>query len=260
MADCSASAAGREPLASQLDVEPSAVRLSRMEAASESGLIAWWRRTPLYLRILGGMLIGLLLGLGLGTHAAPLAIPSKLVLRLLGALAPGLVLLAIIQALIGARFEGGKAGRLLRLLVLNTLVAIGVGLLVANLLAPGRWTDQLAAPADAARNAAAKPDILQQFLDNIPKSLLGPLTDDGKVIGVILLALAFGIALRGLAKRPIHTVKDLIDVGLEALVSVLHFVIELVPLYCMPPTTCCAYGSAPGCGPATCSWACETHC
>jgi DAACS family dicarboxylate/amino acid:cation (Na+ or H+) symporter len=202
-----------------------------MDKTPQTGAIAWWRRTPLYLRIVGAMLLGVLAGLSLGAHAAPLAIPSKLVLRLLGALAPGLVLFAIIQALINARFEGGKAGRLMRLLVLNTLVAIGVGLLVANVLAPGRWTEQMA-PDKAAEHAAkaAGPDMLQQFLDNIPKSLLGPLSDDGKVIGVIFLALAFGIALRGFAARPVNTVKDAIDVALDALVAVLHFVIELVPL------------------------------
>jgi DAACS family dicarboxylate/amino acid:cation (Na+ or H+) symporter len=202
-----------------------------MEKPPQTGAIAWWRGTPLYLRIVGAMLLGVLAGLSLGAHAAPLAIPSKLVLRLLGALAPGLVLFAIVQALINARFEGGKAGRLVRLLVLNTLVAICVGLLVANVLAPGRWTEQLApGQGDAHGAKAAGPDLLQQFLDNIPQSLLGPLTDNGKVIGVIFLALAFGVVLRGFATRPVNTVKDAIDVALDALVAVLHFVIELVPL------------------------------
>lgn len=201
-----------------------------MEASPGRGVIGWWRRTPLYLRIVGAMLLGLLAGLSLGAQAAPLAVPSKLVLRLLGALAPGLVLLAIVQALIGARLEGGRAGKLVRLLALNTLVAITVGLSVANLLAPGRWTAQLAPDAAAAHDAQQGPDLLQQFLGNVPKSLVGPLTDDGSVIGVIFLALAFGIALRGRAERPVHSVKDLIDVALETLVAILHFVIELVPL------------------------------
>jgi Na+/H+-dicarboxylate symporter len=200
-----------------------------MEAPPARGVINWWRRTPLYLRIVGGMILGLAAGLSLGTHAAPLAIPSKLVLRMLGALAPGLVLLAIVQALIGARLEGGRAGKLVRLLVLNTLVAITLGLLVANVLAPGRWTAQLAPDAAEAR-AQQGPDLLQQFLDNIPRSLLGPLTDDGRVMGVIFLALAFGIALRSRAQRPVNSVKDLIDVALDCLIAILHFVIELVPL------------------------------
>jgi Na+/H+-dicarboxylate symporter len=196
-----------------------------------SGLIHWWRKTPLYVRIVGAMVLGVGLGLLLGAQAGPLAIPSKLVLRLLGALAPALVLFAIIQALINAQLEKGKANRLVRLLALNTLVAISVGLLVANLVKPGMWTKALAPAARAgADHAKGQPDLLGQFLENVPKSLLGPLTDDGKVIGVIFLGLAFGLALRKSAHRPIGSVKDAVDVALDALVAILHFVIEFVPL------------------------------
>lgn len=200
-------------------------------ASENHGLVARWHRTPLYLRMVGAMGLGVACGVMLGSHAAPLAVPSKLVLRLLGALAPGLILFAIIQALMAAHFEKGTAGRLIRLLVLNTLVAICVGLLVANTLKPGRWSSPLR-PSESAEqgHAAAKPDLLQQFLDNIPQSLLGPLTDTGKVLGVIFLALAFGIALRSFAQRPIRTLKDIVDLGLELLVTVLHWIIDLVPL------------------------------
>jgi Na+/H+-dicarboxylate symporter len=114
-----------------------------MDSAVNRGVIAWWHRTPLYLRILGAMLLGVLAGVLLESRAAPLAIPSKLVLRLLGALAPGLVLFAIIQAIMNAQFAKGTAGRLVRLLALNTLVAISVGLCVANVLKPGHWSSQL---------------------------------------------------------------------------------------------------------------------
>jgi len=194
-------------------------------------VLSFWHRTPLYLRIVGGMVLAVPCGLLLKEDAAALAIPSKLVLRLLGALAPGLVALAIVQAVIRASFEGGKAGRLVRLLVLNTVVAITVGLVVANVVRPGSFSSTLHAPAAGAHGAAsAKPDMLSQFLDNIPKSLLGPFTDEGKVIGVIFLALAFGIALRKLQDRPISSIKDLVDLGLEALVQILHFVIDLVPI------------------------------
>jgi Na+/H+-dicarboxylate symporter len=202
-----------------------------MQAEAKTGLIAWWHATPLYIRIVGAMVLGVVSGLVLGNHAAPLAIPSKLVLRLLGALAPALVLFAIVQALVNASFAKGTAGRLIRLLLLNTLVAIIVGLCVANLLKPGHWSAQLrpTAAQDSA-HSAAKPDMLQQFLENVPQSMLGPLTDNGKVIGVILLALAFGIALRRQAKRPLRNVKDAIDIGLDTLITLLHFVIDFVPL------------------------------
>jgi Na+/H+-dicarboxylate symporter len=201
------------------------------QSASESrGLWALWHRTPLYQRIVFGMLLGLVVGLVLGPRAASLAVPSKLVLRLLGALAPALILVAIIKALLEARFEPGTAGRLMRLLVLNTLVAICVGLVVANVLRPGSWSAGLHPAADAGKHAAAGPDLLQQFLDNIPQSLLGPLTDNGKVIGVIFWALAFGVALKRSALRPLQNVRDWIDLALETLITILHWIIDVVPL------------------------------
>jgi Na+/H+-dicarboxylate symporter len=201
------------------------------EVKRKTGLVAWWHRSPLYLRIVGAMVLGALTGIVMGASAAPLAIPSKLVLRLLGALAPGLILFAIVQALMQAKLEPGTAGRLFRLLVLNTVVAIVIGLVVANVLRPGHWTSGMH-PQTGQESAAdsGKPDLLGQFLDNVPQSLLGPLTDQGKVLGVILLALGFGAVLRRFAARPITNVKDLVDIGLDVLVALLHWVIDLVPL------------------------------
>jgi Na+/H+-dicarboxylate symporter len=202
--------------------------------------MSWWIKIPLYLRILAGLFLGFLVGEvvgdrqigGLGVET--LAIPSRLVLRLLGALAPALILFAIVQALLNTHFEKGTSGRLIRLLILNTLVAISIGLLVANVLKPGQHATlvpvSVAASDSHGSTSTDKPDIFQQFLDNVPKSLLGPLGDQGKVIGVIFIALAFGLALRKAADRPLHTVGDWVDVALKSLVTILHWVIEIVPL------------------------------
>jgi len=205
-----------------------------MEQPDRRGLWTWWQRTPLYLRIVTGMALGVTVGLALGPRAETLAIPSRLLLRLLGGLAPGLILFAIVKALYEAHFEPGTAGRLMRLLATNTLVAICIGLLVANVLRPGGRADSLAENAASAHVAGAHgPDghnAFQQFLENVPKSLLGPWTDSGNVLGVIFWALAFGIALRRSRSRVVSTAKELVDLGLEVLVVILHWVIELVPI------------------------------
>ena len=201
-----------------------------MDSTARSGFFNRWHRTPLYIRIVGGMILGVLVGMLLGGRAAPLAIPSKLVLRVLGALAPALILLAITQALIKAHFERGTAGRLFRLLMLNTLVAIAVGLFVADLVKPGRFAPPGLHPGAASAHGSGKPDMLQQFLENVPRSLLGPLGDEGRVMGVIFIAVAFGIALRRVAHKPVRTVSDLVDVGLETLIIILHWVIDVLPV------------------------------
>jgi len=63
----------------------------------------------------------------------------------------------------------------------------------------------------------------------VPKSLLGPLGDDGKVIGVIFIAVAFGMALCKERARPLGTVGHLVELFLESLIKILHWIIAAVP-------------------------------
>ena len=217
----------------------------------DDSLFARWHQTPLYLRILGGCALGVLIGLLIPQLAAllewlgptygvsakalvlPLEIPSKLVLRLLGALATPLVFMAIVQALMHAQLPKGSTQRLIRLLVLNTLVAIGIGLLVANVLRPGKWTHIEPPPVASGGHASGGADPLAQFLENVPKSLLGPFADEGKVLSVIVLAVAFGIALRRLKTYRIVTVADVVEVAFQSLLTILHWIIEVIPLAVM---------------------------
>jgi Na+/H+-dicarboxylate symporter len=221
-------------------------------ASEARGWLARWSAAPLYLRILGALVLGVVTGLLLGERAAGLALPSQLILRLLGALAPPLILLAVIHVLMTAEIQGRLAGRLAGLLLLNTLVAIIIGLAVANVVRPGRWS-RLEAPREPSlaeleqdpdsrrvlqliekhgfKPAAERPkDPVTQFLDNVPRSLLGPLGDKGSVISVIFIAVAFGIAFRRMRHRPLNTLGNLIELLLEALITVLHWIIDLVPL------------------------------
>jgi Na+/H+-dicarboxylate symporters len=208
--------------------EPPSAPPTTGQHGSSGGLFGWWRDMPLYLRILGGCVLGVLVGVLLGERAQPLAIPSQLVLRLLGALAAPLILLAVVQALMHANFPRGSGLKLVSLLVLNTLVAIFIGLAVANIVRPGKWTDAGRLAAEAKHEQ--KTDLLAQFLDNVPRSILGPLGDGGKVISVIILAIAFGIALRRLKDVKVASVADLVDVGFRTLIILLHWVIEVIPL------------------------------
>src|SRR5580704_9894099 len=104
---------------------------------SPPGVLARWQAIPLYWRILAAMILGAITGELLKQNADALAVPADLVIRLLGALAPPLILLAVMQALIRARIPGRMAARMAYLLALNTIVAICIGLTVANILKPG---------------------------------------------------------------------------------------------------------------------------
>lgn len=195
---------------------------------SQTGLVARWQQIPLYGRIVIGVILGVAAGLALGSQAAFLATPGKLVLRLLGALAPPLILAAIVHTFMTTHLGGPLAARLPRLLLMNTLVAITVGLTVANVIQPGRGAGL--APAEPSVETTHTANPLVAFIENVPKSLLGPLGDDGKVIGVIFVAVAFGMALRKERHRPLGTVEHLVELVLHTLIKILHWIIALVPL------------------------------
>src|SRR5678815_6093047 len=78
----------------------------------ETRAAAWWRRTPLYLQILIGLTLGVITGLVLGAKAGWMDLPSRLILRLLGALAPPLILVAVVRALMTAQVRGRLALRM----------------------------------------------------------------------------------------------------------------------------------------------------
>ncbi len=196
-------------------------------ATPSVNLISWWQNIPLYARIVIALVLGLMVGLMLGSEAAVLAVPGKLVLRLLGALAPALILAAIVHTFMTTNLSGPLAVRLPWLLLLNTLVAITVGLTVANVIQPGQGAGLTPPASYEDTTKAVSP--LALFLENVPKSLLGPLGDDGKVIGVIFIAVAFGMALRKERERPLGTVGHLVELFLESLIKILHWIIALVP-------------------------------
>lgn len=198
-----------------------------MGAVQDTSLIARWQRIPLYARIVIALVLGIVAGLILGDEAAVLAVPGKLVLRMLGALAPPLILAAIVHTFMTTNLGGPLAMRLPKLLLLNTLVAILVGLTVANVIQPGQGANLT--PLSQHEESATSVNPLAAFLENVPKSLLGPFGDDGKVIGVIFIAVAFGMALRKERERHLGTVGHLVELFLESLITILHWIIALVP-------------------------------
>jgi Na+/H+-dicarboxylate symporter len=189
-------------------------------------MLSAWSRLPLYLRILIGLVLGLITGIVLGPQARSLDVPARLVLRVLGALAPAVVLLAVIHALMTANVQGRLAGRMAGLLLLNTTVAIVIGLSVANLLEPGRHAS-LAPPSKPV--AALKGDVVSQLLDNVPESLLKPLVDN-KVIGVVLIAIAVGIAARRQTGARRQFMENAVGAAFDVVLMILHWTIAVVPL------------------------------
>ena len=188
-----------------------------------------WNQLPLYLRILVAMVVGLLLGLALGEKARILELPSKIILQLLGALAPPLILVAVSHVLMTTELKGKTTWKLAQLLLINTTVSILIGLGVANLMNPGGGQNMTAPEKNDGKNTGQL-DPVAIFVQNVPKSILGPLGDQQNIIGVIFIAVAFGVAFRKVKHKPIRNVQETVEVIYETLLVVLHWIINLVPI------------------------------
>jgi Na+/H+-dicarboxylate symporter len=205
---------------------------SQTEGSQPQGWLARWSAIPLYIRIVAALILGLITGLALGDGAFIFEIPSRVILQLLGALAPPLILVAVTHVLMTTQISGKSAGRLAGLLLLNTAMAITIGMIVANVVRPGTWSEfkrpEAAAKEETKDETAESP--VELVVRNVPKSLLGPLGDSQNVIGVIIIAVAFGVALRGVKRKSISNVQDFVEVAYAVLLKVLHWIIQLVPI------------------------------
>jgi Na+/H+-dicarboxylate symporter len=193
------------------------------------GWLGRWNAIPLYVRIVLAMVLGLITGLLLGERALIFEIPSIVILQLLGALAPPLILIAVTHVLMTTQISGKTAGHLAGLLLLNTTVAIVIGLAVANLMKPGTWSE-VKKPESVIANKTTTASPVELLVQNVPKSILGPLGDKQNIIGVIIIAVAFGVALRSVKSKPIKDVQGFVEIAYDVLLTVLHWVIQLVPI------------------------------
>ncbi len=207
-------------------------------------LLTRWQKLPLYLRTLIGMILGAAVGLWLGVDAAALAKPGSILMGLLQMLAAPVAFFAIVHALAGAKIEKGKTPQLITLLITNTVMAILIGLLIANLIQPGKrkalqeserigieqQAVQLQDTISEAGKSAKETQVIDSFyhiLEKLPKTVLGPFTD-GNVLGVIILAILLGLALRKVSPD-IHATTTTVKVFMDAFLAILHWVVQLVP-------------------------------
>ena len=205
--------------------------------STRGGLIGFYQRTPLFARILVALVIGIVVGLAMGPRAAAFKPFSSVVLRLLGALATPLIFIAVVRALVKARISGKTGLRLVGLLLVNTVVAIVIGLAVANIVQPGTHANIKIERKELTQKAF---DPVEDLLGKIPGSIVKPLADND-IMAVIIIALAVGIGLKTVRRQlsedspeshehhALDLIESFLDAGFRLVMVILHWVLELVP-------------------------------
>ena len=189
---------------------------------------------PLYAWVLVAVVLAIPVGYFWGEGAGALEILPKLIIRALAALAVPLVVLAILSAIATNDVRGSQGARMMFYYLINTLIAMGIGLAISNLMKPGLGADL----ADLAGAPAPPPKkaLIDLVVELIPKSL-GEALATNNLAQLVLVTLALGIGLvkirdeqRARGETSVQTVLDLLTVGFELFMRVLLWVVALVPL------------------------------
>ncbi|MFK7736452.1 MAG: dicarboxylate/amino acid:cation symporter [Pirellulaceae bacterium] len=120
-------------------------------------------------------------------------------------------------------------GRTILFYLFTTLVAVGIGLLLVNVVKPGAgisedtrnslvadFQEQAGAKIDAAASQKEK-GPLQPLVDLVPGNLFAAVSDNGNMLQVIVFVVFFGIGLILVPKETAKPVKDFFD-GLNAVI------------------------------------------
>jgi len=206
------------------------------------------RSFPLYAQVLVAVFCGATLGVSFGQEPYLVGLRNEQlghlglwVVWVLKTLAVPLIFVAILDSLLRASIPLNKAAKLLAICLINVSVAMVIGLAIMNVWQPGKaWQDhvddllQVMPGMNLTSTITPSDHPLEDLLAYIPRTLADPFTTNN-IIGVVLLALGLGLALRWIrrtispARIAIDRVAWTIEQIYRWLVTMLMWVILVVP-------------------------------
>ncbi len=202
---------------------------------------------PLYVWVVGAAILAVPVGYFWGQLArshpgwpgpSSLDILPSLIIRLIKAIATPLVVLAILSAIVTNEIHGRQGARMMFYYLVNTLVAITIGLVLSNLLKPGVGADLGGAGSSAAASPAKveTKGIDKLLYEMVPESI-GDAFAKNNLAQLVVVTLAIGIGLakirdeqRRRGETDYLVMMKLVTVGFELLMRVLLWVVALVPI------------------------------
>jgi Na+/H+-dicarboxylate symporter len=189
---------------------------------------------PLYVWVLIAVVVAIPVGLLWPGVATKLNLLPDLIIRAIKALAAPLVVLAILSAIVSNDIRGRQGTLMMAYYLINTLVAMGIGLALTNLIRPGVGAQLI----DLANPPQAPPrkTVSTLLIEMIPNSV-GEAFAQNNLAQLVLLTLALSIGLvkirneqQARGETTYRTAVDLLNLGFELLMRVLLWVVALVPL------------------------------
>lgn len=193
---------------------------------------------PLYVKILTGMVLGILLGIialeagfagGIDDWVKPF---GEIFMRLLKFIAIPLVMISLIKG-VGNLSDIASLSKIgfktIGIYICTTLLAIIVGLVLVELIAPGNMvsSDSAAAMQASYSNTVAERNTqaaemarippLRFLVDIFPDNMIGAMSDNGGMLQIIVIAILIGVAVLFVGKEKSAPFMNLIN-SLDAIV------------------------------------------
>lgn len=206
---------------------------------------------PLYVKILTGMVLGILLGIvalqagfagSINNWVKPF---GEIFMRLLKFIAIPLVMISLIKG-VGNLSDIASLSKIgfktIGIYILTTLLAITVGLILVEIIAPGKMVSAESAGAMQAsygstvaeRNAQAaemtQTPPLQFLVDIFPDNMVGAMGNNGGMLQIIVIAILIGVAVLFVSKEKSGPFMGLVN-SLDAIVlKIIDIIMQYSPI------------------------------
>ncbi|MDY0201318.1 MAG: dicarboxylate/amino acid:cation symporter [Bacteroidales bacterium] len=210
-----------------------------------------WKKLPLYAKILIGMLVGVVVGIvavltGTGWVVSDWIKPFGLIfLNLLKLVAMPLIFASLVTGVAGLT-DITKLSRMglktISYYLITTVIAITVGLLLVNLLKPGKSfpeekrveiLEQYAQDVEGRKFALdnIKSDGPLNFLvDIVPENIVSAASNNTNMLQVIFFAILFGLSLVLLKNPRVEVVKDFVSGFNDVILKIIDFIMQFAPI------------------------------
>ena len=188
-------------------------------------------KLKLHWQVFIGMALGAALALLLPETAAQVGVVGTIFMRLLRMVIVPLIFTSIVSGVSGIgdpRTLGRLGGKTLLYYMSTSLLAILIGLALANILRPGAGFESTgeAISPDQLETPGSMADVLIRMIPANPVRA----ASDGDILGLIFFAVAFGLAITFLPDKPRTFLTEAFQAAFEAMMKLTGGVIRLAPL------------------------------